>query len=377
LNIKIGKISEKDLVNKFASKSVKKTYKEKGKFTSSNKKHLLEKINQYCIINDLGNREYEITEIYKIPKPASLSKLQSGLYQYMAPIILIKLLKEHDENNKIILPLMDYARHIEMINHNYKPVKYNQDEFSISLDINKLVFREFFEKVDDNIKYYIQRCLEYLQSADVLKWYKVPMVKKKKIINVYIDQKGNPVVEGEFENVRATPEEVKYFNEVSELARVSLDIKSKPECFYGKKAFQFCKIVTEKLKEKGIMYFYDGYEIYYTNIDRCNTLLKEFKDCDNEHELIKRFNEEFINLIMDNAEKRQLKVEIYNQYRKEGNYIANFKTLSELTIDNKAEKIKLKYKYKDKEADILNQVDNDFHINVTKKIGDKIIKKQI
>jgi len=200
-------------------------------------------------------------------------------------------------------------------------------------------------------------------------------VKKKKINKVYIDKKGNPVVEGEFENVRATSEEVRYFNEVSEMARVSLNIKSKAECFYGSKAFQFCKIVTEKLKEKGIMYFYDGYEIYYTNLDRCKNLLKEFNDYDNEHLLIKKFNEEFINLIMDNAEKRQLKNDIYNQYRKEENYIANFKTLSELTIDSTAKKLKIKNKNKDKK--VLEQIDSDFHINVTKKIGDKTIKKLI
>jgi hypothetical protein len=369
-------IINKDLICFFGTKKNIDTYEKTNKVNNSIKQILLNKASRFCLIEDIGKGQYKIKEIYKYPKPASFNKLNSGLYKYLSPIILSKLLTEHDENNKIVLPLMEYARYIEMVNQNYMPIKYNQEQASQKIEIDNVIIREFYEKVDDNIKYYIQRCLEYLQSADVLKWYKVPMIKKKKV-NISMEN-NKPTFECEYENVRATSEEVKYFNDITESIRECLGIKSKSECFYGRKASEFCRMVSDRLSEQNISYFYDSYEIYYTNLNRCNNLLKEFKFYDNEKQLIKEFNEQFISYIVSNAESRQYKAEeIENEvhkYRLEDNYIASFKTLSELTIDNQQEKLKFN---RNSQNDAINKMDSDFNITVVKKLNGRVITKEI
>jgi hypothetical protein len=125
-------------------------------------------------------------------------------------------------------------------------MKYNQEAASEYLGVNNDVVKEYFEKMDDNIKYYIQRCLEYLQSADVLKWYKVPMVRKKNK-ETFINSNGNIMIKCSYEDLRATPEEVSYFNTVFEDLRNEMNIKSKSECFYGSKALNFCKSLSENI----------------------------------------------------------------------------------------------------------------------------------
>ena len=113
--------------------------------------------------------------------------MKSGLYKYISPLILLKLLNGHDENNKVVFPLLDWALFIEMVNQNYKPVKYNQAEASGHLNISLTIIREFFEKVDDSIRYYMENALRYLQSANVLKWYKIPMVRKRVVERTYME----------------------------------------------------------------------------------------------------------------------------------------------------------------------------------------------
>jgi hypothetical protein len=335
------------------------------------KQSLLNKASLYCEIKDLGNGQYKITKVFTEPKPAVLSKMQSGLYQYMSPLILIKLLKEHDENNKATFPLLDWALYIEMINKNYAPMKYNQETASEYLDINIEIINEFFEKMDDSMRYYIENCLEYLRKADVLVWYKVPMVRKRNIKRVELDNSDIGLACSYIDG-RATDEEIKYIISCSELIRTKLGIKNKSECFYGGRAEIYRTELNKLLRQRDILYFYDSYEVYYTNLDRCNNLLEEFS-YKNENDLVKKFNSEFINNIVTNAQKRHDKdiaEEIVKQYRLEETYVANFKVLSDLTVDKKQKKniyklmkIKSSKKYK---------ISNDFHIVLFNDKGEKI-----
>ena len=86
--IKIGKITERELVNLFGSDAQKKSYGQNGRFVSNHKKTLLSKMEKYCNIKDLGNRTYKITKIHKYPLPNSLPKMQKSLYKYICPLIL-------------------------------------------------------------------------------------------------------------------------------------------------------------------------------------------------------------------------------------------------------------------------------------------------
>ena len=72
--IKKGKLSEQKLVELYGSDTQKKSYLENGHFVGANKKTLLNKVSRYCNIEDLGNRTYRITDVYKYPLPSNFNK---------------------------------------------------------------------------------------------------------------------------------------------------------------------------------------------------------------------------------------------------------------------------------------------------------------
>lgn len=372
-----GIINNDELVKLFGTKKNKITYQKHGKVTNSMKNTMLGKASRYCNIVDLGRGKYEILEIYDYPKPAVLSKLKSGLYKYISPLILLKLLNGHDENNKVVFPLLDWALFIEMVNQNYKPVKYNQAEASGHLNISLTIIREFFEKVDDSIRYYMENALRYLQSANVLKWYKIPMVRKRVVERTYMENDPDIYFTCRYVDMMATDEEVNFINLLENEIDKELDIKTKMERYYGEKAGMYKEKLYTKLKMMDILYFYDGYQVFYTSLDRCKELLKEFT-FRNEKTLIKDFNKAFIDLILDNAVKRQGEAakdvveQFMKEYRLKDNYITQFKLLSELTVDN-ANKRNINKELKDKQKQkIKDRTRDDFNINLITPRGDKV-----
>jgi len=232
--IKIGIIETCQLVEIFGTQKNKEYYSTKHMLSPSSKKSILEKASRYCKITDLSNGKFQISKVYTTPKPATLKKLQSGIYQHMTPLILLKILNGHDENNKVIFPLLDWALHIDMINQNYKPMKYNQFNTSEYLDIDIPIVNEFFEKVDENIRYYIENCLEYLRKADVLVWYKVPMLRKRVVER--LDSNNKDInIKCSYIDVRATDEEIKFIIDSSELIRSLFGIKISLNVFMEEK----------------------------------------------------------------------------------------------------------------------------------------------
>lgn len=386
--IKVGTFTTKEMVELFGTSNIKKTYEKQKQLKGGNKETVLKNASLVCDIEQLGDGVYKVINVFDKPLPTAFNKLKQGMYQYISPIILSKLLSEHDENNKITLPLMEYARYIEMINQNYIPFKHNQTHVSKLMNIWETTTYEFFEKVDDGIAYYIQNALKLLQEADVLKWYKVPMIRKKKI-EVKMNTKGTPIIDCLYEDRRATSDEFKLCNDIFEKVRHELEIEKRQECFYGKRAKVFWERLNELLKEEDILYFYDSYEIYYTNRDRCQNLFNAFK-CD-ESQMIEVFNDKFIELIVNNAEKRLIKsLEKQEKFKDIRNndevlnslsnhkYIADFKTLSETTIHKDTEKIKFSDGYNEKiKEKRIEQLEDDFEVKVYKKYKNNTIIKTI
>lgn len=371
----VGIINLEKLVDMFGTKKHKENYIKNKKLSTSNKETILKNAQRYCDIEEVSPCKYRIISIYDIPKPKNLNKLKKGVYNYMAPLILLKLLTGHDENNKVTFPLMSLATYIDLININYKPIKYNMIEASSHLDIDIGIMNDFFERVDDSIKYYIENCLDMLKKADVLIWYKVPMIRKRDLSRVYKNDDTDINLECRYVDIKATDEEVNYILKCSETVRKNLGIIEKYECFYGAKAKKFRHQLGELLKQRDILYFYDCYEVFYTNIDRCNLLLKEF-DCVNEKKLIKKLNQSLINMINENAQKRHedslekfLAEELLRKfYRIDKKYIDNFQILSNLTINHKEKRnISKEINIDGKISE--DQIENDFNIKIIKNIN--------
>lgn len=362
-----GVYTERELVEIFGTEKQKESYTKNNRFIGNNKQYILSKAQRVCNINHINNGTYEVVEIYKHPVPNNFNKLNSGIYQYMSPIILLKLLTESDQNNKITFPLFDLANMITMTNKNYKPAKYNQGLVGEFLDVDQNVVSEFFEKVDYSVRYYIESCLNYLKAADVLEWFKAPMVKKRRMEMGSTVDGVIPLV-CERTDERATDEEIKFINDCKEQVRLELKITNRSECFYGGKAQLYKKRLQELLKNKDILYSYETYNIFYTNIDRCKSLLSKFEY--DESTLLGEFNKYFIDYILENAKERQMnKEEVIKRYRLEEGYLSGFNTLSSWTINSaQSNNIRNEIGLTDTQNDRLKQ---DFDVIFVNKKGGK------
>lgn len=368
MKFKKGNHSFSEIVNILGNKQQKKSYEKNKSLGTKARIYLLEKLSRYCdySMSDDG-RAITINRTYKNPKPVHLPKLQTGLYQYMSPIILLELLHSSDENNKINLPIFKWARLIDMVNENYQPVKFNKDKVCKYFNINDNTMNEFFDKVDESMRYYMHSCLEYLRKCDVIKWYKVPMLYKRVMFRGSNDSDGQANLVCTYEHVRATDEEVKFVLDCMEYVRKELNIKTESACYYGTSSKKFKTRLKEMLKQRDILYQYDSYEVFYTNKIRVENLLKEFPVNDKDG-LVKGFNQEFIDLIIKNAEKRSVKNfanEVLKEYRQSYNYLEDIMHLSELTIpfDKNVDVYKSLKLKKDYDKNFEEKKEDDFFIN--------------
>lgn len=363
-NLKVGKINTKELVELFGTKAHRDYYKKHKKVPNSMKNTLLNRASAYCDIESYGSGDYRINRLHEVPYPLSFSKANQGIYQFMSPLILLKLLS----GDRVTFPLIDWAMYIDMVNKNYKPMKFNKNLTSNSLSVPSEIVGEFFEKIDDSIRYYMENCLEYLRMCDVLVWYKVPTVRKRVVERVNVDGSSDINLKCGYTDQLATEEEVKFINKCSDESRIELDIVNKRECFYGSKSEAYCKLLSDKLKQQDILYHYDSYQVYYTSLERCKNLLSLFK-YDDVPSLVRNFNNEFIKYMINCAQKRYdtaIAKNLSKLHRQTHQYIMGFDTLSNITID------------KDSEVDMYKELDvknnpksqekffNDFNVNIIK-----------
>lgn len=352
-------ITEKQLVEEVGTEKQKERYFKNGHFVSNMKQTIMNRAGLKYVIEDIGDRRYKIIKEYRTPLPNCMPKLHKGLYKYIAPLILTKLINNRDEYKKVSFTFYKWARLIDMVNHNYWPMKKNI-KYSDKLNIDSKTFIEYFDRVDDNLQYYIQRTLEYLSKAGVVEWFKVPMVRKRKVTTGKSQDENNKLsVDIEYETVMATPEETNFSLECMSHVMKKLKIKTKPECFFGKKSQQFADEFSKELKTQNIEYFFTTYQAYCidSNINKCRDILSTYNISD-INKFIKAFNIEFKNNIVSLAERR------YNKLPDafDDNYIDYFKQLTDITIDKDATKIG--YVSKDERLDIKTLVADNIDISI-------------
>ena len=338
--IKLGKITEQELVDLFGSDSQKKSYKEKGRFIGSYKSALFKKVNKYCALKESdkldGKRTYEITEIYQYPLPSNFNKMNKSLYQYIVPLILNSLINGHDENNSIDITVGKWAREINMINCNYDLVKYNREDTSKEFQINTNEINEFYDKTDHMINWYIENALNYLQSAGLIIWRQVNRVSiEDSDGKSTIDQDGHIEVNVTLSSKQATKEDMDYYAQCIAIADKAANIENAGERYYSTKAKYFQEVLKKELYKKKIKYFYKTYEAYYVHLDKCKFLLNHFGEYSIK-DIVENFNREFTRMILENAENRFDK-NVTKYLLSKDDYLLSFENLCEITVDNKTE----------------------------------------
>lgn len=335
LKIKIGIITEKELVKKYATPAQKKSYQTNGRFIGGYKKKFFDKMNRYCEIEDLGNRKYEIKKVYEFPLPANFNKMNSSIYKYIVPLILSMLTKGHDESRKVDITVGKWAREIKMVNKNYNLLKYNQEAASAEFDIPYDAVAEFYEKSDDMINYYITNALDYLKSAGLIIWRDVyKIVTETTSGTVSIDHRGNVQTEVTITTKQASQDDMDYYAACIQIADEEVNITNARDRYYSKKAKRFQSILNRELYKRGIKNVYKTYEAYYINLDKCNFILNAF-DFKNTESLVKSFNSEFESMIVENAKKRYRKIpQKYTYSHDEDNYSICFSGMCDMVINN-------------------------------------------
>ena len=342
--INTGKITEQELVDLFGSDSQKKSYEENGRFIGSYKSAIFKKINKYCKIEERekenGRKIYEIMDVYKYPLPASFPKMQKSIYKYICPLILNYLIdNEYNKDRRIDITIGKWSREINMVNQNYNLVKYNKEDTSKETQYPIELIYEFIDKTDDMLDHYITTALDYLKSAGLIIWretYRIN-VEVSSEQDVTIDENGKISIPLHIESHQATDEEMKYYSKCIGIADKEANINNATERYYSKKSKRFNEVLKRELYKRKIKCVYKTYEAYYVNLEKCEYILNQLNQT-NRKKLIKDFNEEFTNMILENASKRFNKFPSKYLYcNGEDDYILRQEGMCEMTIANETE----------------------------------------
>lgn len=370
MEIKTGRFTEKEIVELFGSDAQKKSYKENGRFVSKYKTSIFKKINKYYNIKELekenGRHIYEIQEVYKYPLPNSLPKMKKSLYTYICPLILNYLIdNEYNKDRKIDITIGKWSREINMVNQNYNLIKYNKEETAKETQYPIDLIYEFIDKTDDMLNYYITTALDYLKSAGLIIWRDVYRINVEisDMNNITIDENGKVSLPLHIESRQATDEEMKFYSNCIAIADKAANINNATERYYSKKSKHFNDVLKKELYKRKIKCVYKTYEAYYINLDKCEYILNQFNQTDRK-QLIKSFNEEFTNMILDNASKRFNKFPgKYLYCNGEDDYMLRQEGMCEMTIANETEYLGSRIKKSTIEDDYNLQIVNKYNQN--------------
>ena len=364
----IPDMTEQELIERYGTKEQKEKYRESLEDNNINKKNsikraVIKEANRYADINyNKQTRMYEVEKVYKYPIPKKMVYMKKGLYQYMIPLLLLKLKNDHDENHKILISADGLAKKIYMHNNNYNDIKYNTKvlctdsikrknltlgEYGIGFNLDNSY--DYFNKVDDAISYYTEHALDMLKSNGIIYSQKIQMA-------VYIEVSPFDIEdEDEFlydEKIllkknykihirRATEDEIsnnlKIQQELDLYMREELKISNWDiqKRYYSNFSNEWLELYKQRLRvycqnksySETIIGFCEYYEVYAGLLEKCDECLRYF-ELQEEKKLIQQFNQNFYDLILGNAQNRLLSHE--DKYNDE--YIDDFANLAGITI---------------------------------------------
>ena len=355
MKLKVGEIDTKKLLDYFGTDKQIFNYKRDKKLNSTAKTRILTKASKFCEIEDVGQGKFIIHKVSNIDidKDGLILPLFKGLSQYITPIILTKLLTEQDENYKITLSFIKWAQRFEIINSNYSFIRINQKRSGEHLKMNSDIIFDYFDKMDDCIKYYLEKVLKILSNSsglDLIEFDSVTKVRKlirnESINGININYDCNSPDE------IISDEDRKFVIDCENKAKEEAGITDNREKFYGLKSEIYKKKLSELLFKRKILFTYQAYNIFCKNKIEVQKVLSKFDYIVdyNDEKFIENFNNIFIDYIKDKAKrvnKREQdklnklledcnadpkEINYIKKFRLADTYINDFKSLSELTV---------------------------------------------
>lgn len=333
LNLKPRSLTEKRLVEIFATDKIQNNYKAKGRFSSSEKSRVLKRAAKYCKIKDCGSRSYRITKVYNNYLPLNFDKMNRDLYQFICPLVLSFLLNVHNKNDKIIMTIESWAKRIQMINNNYDLIKDDSVQTEIQTIFHSDVINDFCHQCSNAINYYIIKSFNYLQDAGLIAYRNIFYSVPAGTLNNTNEDKCS--LKQDYYR-QATEQEIKLYTQCIKTAKKLTGIENDRKCYYGIYSKEFRETLNKELIKGGIQYIFRKYEVYCVDFDKCNKVLAEFERNSNSSD-VKLFNQMFINKLLNNANKRTLKGEFADKKEK---YLNDYSKLCKLIIDHDTKYIK-------------------------------------
>jgi len=335
----------------FGTTTNRKSFYKNRKLYTNTKNSLLRRAYRKYEIVDIGDGKYEILRKREIELPHSFYDLNNGLYKYLTPMILKKILYDYNEDNSLVVTKFRYAHNIGMINNNYTLIKKYKTSAVEKYNFEKNNICDYYKYVDTSIKYYLENTLDKLKKCGVIDYEKRYAICYKKIKNTHNMSKMNIDFKVYYKPI--SNEENRIYNDLEQSTMKELEINTLQEAYFSKKSSKFKKRLKEELMDNPVtdengdkiimLLKFEEYRIWYTTIEKCENLLKEFNS-ESMIELIKNFNNEFIEKTLQNMENR-------NKDNDEKLYY-DYKVLSDLTLNWLVEDINLN-------KDLIVNVDNE------------------
>lgn len=341
----------KELVKNYGSEKVKEAYAVKKTLAGNSKKTLVERAKRYGNIEDLGGGQFIYHKMYDKPISESYAKLMKHpMYSNLSKIIVNKLIENKSEkDSKLVLSLSKLYDVIGVINKTqYDELKYNKAK---SIDKYKTSIRNlyiFLDLLDEHLEYCLETTLKLLQEDETICFNKVALVKTGQINNGVTKRSS-------VKHRRATKSEMKINLDAMKHICMKYDISEGKftSIFFSNKYEQAKKDYFELLAMHGICFFYQGYEVYYTDIKNAKRFMKNQDNFD-FLEGVKNFS---------NGVKDRLFSSIENRYKKFGDDLMDFEFLYS-SIFHKPLDLQIGNK-----CDV--KVSSKWHGNVAIEIGDK------
>lgn len=332
-------LNNADFVRMFGDEKDLERYLKKNTLEVSAKKKLLKKAKiEYGIVEDLGRGKYFIDNKLGYSMVLSEDKMSHGIYGSLMPSILINVKEHYDRNEVFCLSMNSIYYTFDMINKNYISMKNRKGIASNVLEVNPEVTFEFFESTTKKLSYYLEYSLNYLSSAGLIKYLKIPTVAliEKEIVTTKIKDTGATLT---IDRRRATAKENQIIANIRDEVCKKHNIINNGSRLFGE-AFEDYHA---ELKKYNIDYVYDSYEITCLKRDDVDFIIKYY-GVNNKTILANSFSNNFINMAMEQVEKNHAKAienNLLEFYRFNKKYLEDFSKLLNATIPKSTEEIEI------------------------------------
>lgn len=361
----ISNIKEGDIFKNY--KEICKVLGEKEKGGKS-KQYQLKEWERYFEYEKQGHK-FKIVKIYDKPKEKEDLRSDNGISIYIEDIerLILDLLTQDKNNGQLFLSRSMLLKELKMINDNYSYYRNNKPTLSKFTNISLEEINEFYELSNSTLKTNLETALSRLRKQSLIYWTYALTVcfldtkiettetgEIKAYKHTYKNEQGEIITEFTTakpkQNItyrKANKREIQIILDIEKETLKEFNCNSKSELYRQGKIEDYYKIVQDKLFDKtNIIYYYNSYEIIY-NDRHIKEKLKEL-ELEEHNKIIRQtyLNNQIINTLNSNAQKRHEKT--LSKYLKNGfgnqnlnkkdemrineNYVNNQKSLSETLI---------------------------------------------